>query len=87
MPGPLCQPCIGLNWKRATKEAAVSAILFSVIFSVTIELLSRFNIWKLPNGIVATALSLMGAIVIFVGVSYLTSAKPLPRDVEAVIEA
>lgn len=78
---------IGLNWKRATKEAAVSAILFSVIFSVTIELLSRFNIWKLPNGIVATALSLMGAIVIFVAVSYLTSAKPLPRDVEAVIEA
>ncbi|MFZ5633162.1 MAG: sodium:solute symporter family transporter [Bacillota bacterium] len=78
---------IGLNWKRATKEAAVAAILFSVVFSVAVELLARFKIWTMPHGIISYTFSLMGAIIIFVAVSCLTTPKPLPRDVEAVIEA
>ncbi|MHB8918063.1 MAG: sodium:solute symporter family transporter [Desulfocucumaceae bacterium] len=77
---------IGLNWKRATKEAAVAAILFSVIFSVGVELLARFKIWTMPNGIISYTFGLMGAIIIFVAVSYLTTPQPLSRDVEAVIE-
>jgi len=78
---------MGLNWKRATKEAAVASILFSVVFSVTIELLARFKIWAMPHGIISYTYSLLGAIIIFVAVSYLTTPKPLPRDVEAVMDA
>lgn len=78
---------LGLNWKRATREGAVAAMAFSVIFSVTVELLSRFKIWSMPHGIVSYSFGLLGAVVLFVLVSLLTKPRELEPDLVAVMDA
>jgi SSS family transporter len=77
---------LGLNWKRATREGAIAAMVYSVVFSVTVELLNRFNIWKMPHGIVSYSFSLLGAVVLFVVVSLLTKPRELETDIKAIME-
>jgi Na+/proline symporter len=77
---------LGLNWKRATREGAIAAMVYSVVFSVTVELLNRFNIWKMPHGIVSYSFSLLGAVVLFIVVSLLTKPRELETDIKAIME-
>ncbi len=73
---------IGFNWKRATPLACNLAISAGLIINFAIKL---FEV-KLPYAFDGGAFSLLVALTIFYVVSILTPQKPLPADIEAVME-
>ncbi|MTI70712.1 MAG: hypothetical protein FH751_10740 [Firmicutes bacterium] len=83
---------IGLNWKRATKEAAFSSILVGLSLNLILEIGSKTGaafytkLFK-PLGIYNGTFSLVISIIIFIVVSYLTSQSKLKDDMLAVMDA
>ncbi|MCH1441096.1 MAG: sodium/proline symporter [Rubripirellula sp.] len=63
---------IGLNWKRATSSAACVAIASSLIVNFSIR---AFN-FNVPLNIDSGAVALLVSLVLFIGVSLVTSNKP-----------
>jgi sodium/proline symporter len=80
---------IGMNWKRATAPASVSAIVVSLTLNFTLELLARHGIYRLPHGLNVGCFSLLVSLLVFIAVSWLTGRdeeRRLPADVKAVLE-
>ena len=73
---------IGFNWKRATALAANVAIITSLAVNFFIEI---FKI-QVPHGIHGGAISLLLSLTLFFGISLLSKPRPLPRDVDAILD-
>ena len=68
---------IGLNWKRATPEAANTAIIASLIVNFSVEL---FNI-SLPHGLHGGTVALLLSLLLFFGISMAQRPPELDSDV------
>ncbi len=77
---------MGMNWKRATGAGCVASISTSIVLNFALELSARHEIYTLPHGIAVGAVSLLAAIIVFIGVSLATSPQPLAADIEALID-
>ena len=73
---------IGLNWKRASATAASAAIIASLCINFYLEIA---NI-KLPWGIYAGFAAFVASLLVFFTVSMLGQPKPLPPDIDAVMD-
>ncbi len=82
---------IGLNWKRATKQAAFWSILVGLSLNIFLEISSKLGagFYKAvfaPMGIYNGTFSLVISIILFIVISYLTPEPKLTEDVEAIME-
>ena len=73
---------IGLNWQRATWQAAVAAIAISILINLGIEVFSI----RLPYGIAGGFLALVASMITFVVVTLLTPQVMLKPDIKAAME-
>ncbi|MGQ9674362.1 MAG: sodium:solute symporter family transporter, partial [Chloroflexota bacterium] len=82
---------IGLNWKRGTATAAITAIIVGLVANFGLEIAAKYAWFKLPNGIVVGAFATMLAIIVYLGVSMLQKRRDeeadLDPDIKAVLEA
>ena len=72
----------GLNWKGATAKAAIASISFSLIINFAIQIFSI----SIPYGISGGFLSLLASMILFIAVSLIDREKPLPRDIDRILE-
>lgn len=80
---------IGLNWEGATREGAVASISVGLVVTLLFETLAYFRLYAFPTGVTVSGLSLVLAILVFFGVSWLTRARAaaqLDADVRLVME-
>lgn len=82
---------IGLNWKRATKEAAFWSIFVGLVLNVLLEVSKSLGIgfYKAvfaPMGIYNGTFSLVVSIIVFIVVSYLTAEPELKEDIAAIMD-
>lgn len=73
---------IGFNWKRATPLAANVAIISSLAVNLSIEL----GQIPVPYGIHGGAISLLLSLTLFFGISLLSKPRPLPPEVDAILD-
>lgn len=73
---------IGLNWQRASVPAALIAIASSLAVNFGL----RLGGVRLPYGIDHGAAALAVSLVLFLGVSLLRPGRPLPADLDAVLD-
>jgi Na+/proline symporter len=73
---------IGLNWQRANWQAAVSAIIVSVVVNLGIEVFSI----KIPYGIAGGFLALIISMLVFIVVTMMTPRVELQPDIKAAME-
>ena len=74
---------LGFNWKRATATAANWEIGVSLVLNLGIELLGV----RLPYGIHGGVVAMTVSLALFLGISLASRPVPLPRDIEAVMDA
>jgi len=80
---------IGLNWKGATREAAVASIATGLVLTLGIESCVYFRLLSLPAGVSTSGLSLIVSLLVFFGVSWVTRARAagqLAEDVAVVMD-
>lgn len=73
---------IGLNWKRATRAGAISAISISIVLNLSIQ----FNVINPPLGMDGGFIALLTSLIVFIVVSLVTKPTPAPYDVEQVMD-
>ena len=73
---------IGLNWKQASARAAVTAITLSLAINFAIQLWSI----KIPYGISGGFLAMLSSMIVFIAVSLAEKPKPLPKDIDRILE-
>lgn len=73
---------IGLNWKQASARAAVTAISVSLAINFAIQLWAI----KIPYGISGGFLAMLSSMIIFIAVSLAEEPKPLPKDIDRILE-
>ena len=73
---------IGLNWKRATPLAANTAIVFSLVVNFGIEV---FNV-RIPGGVHGGTVALLGALLLFFGISLASKPQPIDPEIEAIMD-
>lgn len=73
---------IGLNWKGATVMGAVTAILAALIINFLVQLAGIV----LPYGISGGLVSFLTSLILFIGVSLVTTKPELDSDIEKVLE-
>lgn len=73
---------IGLNWKGASTRAAIAAIIVSLLINFAIQL------WQvqIPYAISGGFLSMLTSMILFIGLSLLEKSKPLPKDIDRILE-
>ncbi|MFC3052610.1 sodium:solute symporter family transporter [Kordiimonas pumila] len=72
----------GLNWKKASANAAIVAIISSVAINLTVHLLQI----KIPYGISAGFLAMLTSMILFIGISLLEKQKALPKDIDRILD-
>lgn len=77
---------IGLNWKGATTEGAVSSIIVGLVVSVGLELLGILGVYELPHGMYIGALAMILSIITFILVSYATETKQIDEKIEKILD-
>ncbi|HEX7240252.1 MAG TPA: hypothetical protein VF263_08310, partial [Longimicrobiaceae bacterium] len=80
---------IGLNWEGATREGAIASIVTGLVVTLGFETLAYFRVYAFPTGVTVSGLSLVLAILVFFGVSWLTRARAasqLDPDVRLVMQ-
>lgn len=80
---------IGLNWKGATRAGALASIVTGIVVTLGLETLAYRRIFTFPSGVSATALALVGSLLVFFVVSLLTrrtAAADLDPDVALIME-
>ena len=77
---------LGLNWKRATKEAAIVTLLIGIILNVAFLILEKGFGWKLPYGIPSYGVTLLIALIAMIVVSLFTKTAS-EEDIEPEIKA
>ena len=81
---------IGLNWKGATRAGALASIVTGIVVTLALETMAYYRVFTFPAGVTATALALVSALLVFLGVSFLTrrsAAADLDPDVALVMDA
>lgn len=81
---------IGLNWQGATRQGAVASIATGLVITLVLETLAYRKLFSFPAGVSATAIALVGSLLVFFVVSWLTRAGDGARiapDVKLVMEA
>lgn len=79
---------LGLNWKRATREAAIASIGTGVAMQAILELNANQGWYELlPSHVYRAAVSFLVSFIVFIVVSFMTSEKDVAADVEAVMDA
>lgn len=73
---------IGLNWKQASARAAVVAISASLIINFAIQLMQI----KIPYAMSGGFLAMLTSMILFIVVSLLEKPKPLPKDIDRILE-
>lgn len=73
---------IGLNWKGATKEGAVVAIVASLTINLVFNILSI----QLPFGIDGGLVAFVTSICLFIGVSLVSPPPSLPADIDEMMD-
>ncbi len=73
---------IGLNWKGATKEGAIVAIVASLVINFAMQLLSI----RLPYGLDGGFLSFVCSMILFIVISLLSKPRPIAKDVDRLME-
>lgn len=79
---------IGLNWKGATRAAAVTSILVGLVVTIGLEVAGYLKFFKFPAGVTASALGLVLSMLVFFLVSWVTRAQAggqLDEDVALVM--
>lgn len=73
---------IGLNWKGATAKAAIVAISASLIINFSLQL------WQIqiPYSMSGGFLSMLTSMILFIGVSLVEKPKPLPYDIDRIMD-
>jgi Na+/proline symporter len=80
---------IGLNWEGATREGAVASIATGLAVTLGLETLAYFKVFTFPSGVSATAIALVGSLLVFFVVSWLTRGgrgAAIAPDVRLVME-
>jgi Na+/proline symporter len=80
---------IGLNWKRANAAACVASIGISILLNFALELSAKYGLYQLPYGMNVGCFSLLASLIVFIGVSWFSSAeggRDLPTDVNAAMD-
>ena len=72
----------GLNWKGASPRAAVAAIVFSLVINFGIKIGGVALPFAMDPGFVA----FLGSLLVFVGLSLLDKPRPLPRDIDRILD-
>ncbi len=73
---------IGLNWKQASARAAIASITVSLIINFAIQI---FQI-QIPYAISGGFLAMLTSMILFIGLSLLEKPKPLPKDIDRIME-
>ncbi len=73
---------IGLNWKGATARAAVVAIASSLAINFAIQLWQIQIPYKMSGGFLA----MLTSMILFIVVSMMEKQKPLPKDIDRVMD-
>ena len=74
---------IGLNWKGATSQGAIVAIVSSLLLNVVINVAAI----QLPNGMNAGFLAFVTSIVLFIGVSLLSRDRhTIDDDIDQIMD-
>ena len=80
---------IGLNWKRATREAAVTSLSLALILNIIFLIYEKVLGMKLPYGIPSYGISLIIALLAMIVVSLFTKGaaeEELDADIRAAME-
>jgi len=78
---------IGLNWRRATREGAIAAMVVGLVLSFVLQLLIEFDVFELPYGMLAALPAILIALFVFYVVSKRTRGaigEDLPTGMEQV---
>ena len=73
---------IGLNWKQASAKAAITAISVSLLINFVIQLMSI----QIPYGISGGFIAMLTSMILFIAVSLIEKPKPLPKDIDRILE-
>ena len=73
---------IGLNWKQASTRAAIAAITVSLLINFAIQI-SQVQI---PYAISGGFIALLTSMILFIVLSLLEKPKPLPKDIDRILE-
>jgi SSS family transporter len=73
---------IGLNWKQASARAAIVAITASLIVNLYMQLAGV----SVPYGISGGFLAMLTSLILFIGLSLAEKPKPLPKDIDRIMD-
>lgn len=73
---------IGLNWKRATKTAAIVAVVFSLVINVGFQVTGA----SLPMGMHPGFVALLASMILFITVSLLSKPEKIASDIDRVMD-
>lgn len=73
---------IGLNWQRATKPAAITAIVFSLAINLAFQVFG----WSLPYAMHPGFIALLSAMILFIAISLLTPREKIADDIREIME-
>ncbi len=73
---------IGLNWKRATAAGAIVAIIASLLINFIVQLAGI----PIPYGISGGLVAFVASLVLFIGVSLMTTGRKLDKDIDALMD-
>jgi Na+/proline symporter len=79
----------GLAWRGATRAGAIASMLTGLVVTMVLEVLVWQDRSALPSGVSAAGVALLAAMLVFLGVSWLTrdqAAGDLDADVAMVME-
>ncbi|PYP42988.1 MAG: sodium:solute symporter [Gemmatimonadetes bacterium] len=79
---------IGLNWPGATRAGAIASIVTGLLTTLGFETAAYFRLYRFPAGVTVSGLSLVLSMLVFFGVSMLTSrqAGEVEPDIRMVME-
>ncbi len=66
---------IGLNWEGATREGAIASIATGLVMTLGLESAAYLKWFSLPAGVTVSGLALVVALLVFLGISWLTRAN------------
>ena len=72
----------GLNWRRATARAAVTAIVASLVLNFAVEIFSI----RLPFGVSGPFLAIVTSMVLFLVISLLEPPPKLDPDIDRILD-
>ncbi|MEM9014174.1 MAG: hypothetical protein AAGB02_03610 [Pseudomonadota bacterium] len=73
---------IGLNWSRATRPAAVSAIAVSIVINLAVQ----FGAFSPPNAVAGGFIAMLASFIVFISVSLTTAPTPIEKSMRRLME-